>query len=284
MRLLGSNPVKGAVYAMAQFGDNKLVAAVNSRVQLFCWDGSDEDMKETDIAEAKPPLKPLCSSRGNLLALCLQVQGDYVIVGDMMNSVSVLGYSAETNTFAQLAKDHDANWMTAVDVLKDDVYICADDCSNLFTLTRDAQSKDLNRAFLRCTGRFHVGEFVNVFRHGSLTNNLSQEGDDQINATHIFGCISGAIGLIAPLAPKQFQRLTKFSAALQPVTPLGSRFEEWRGFKNLRKELATSGFVDGDFLESFHTLDRGTQQKVAEQAGMDVEAIVTLLENLRRLC
>ena len=59
--------------------------------------------------------------------------------------------------------------MTAVELLDDDTFLGAENSFNLFTCQKDsAATTDEERNTLNEVGRYHLGEFVNVFRHGLL--------------------------------------------------------------------------------------------------------------------
>ena len=69
----------------------------------------------------------------------------------------------------QIAHDYSPNWMTAVEVLDDDTFLGAENSFNLFTCQKDSGSAaDDDRSYLQEAGQFHLGEFVNVFRHGTF--------------------------------------------------------------------------------------------------------------------
>lgn len=70
----------------------------------------------------------------------------------------------------QIAHDYSPNWMTAVEILDDDTFLGAENSFNLFTCQKDSGSAaDDDRSYLQEAGQFHLGEFVNVFRHGAFT-------------------------------------------------------------------------------------------------------------------
>ena len=57
--------------------------------------------------------------------------------------------------------------MTAVEIIDDDTFLGAENSFNLFTCQKDSGSAaDDDRSYLQDAGQFHLGEFVNVFRHG----------------------------------------------------------------------------------------------------------------------
>lgn len=58
--------------------------------------------------------------------------------------------------------------MSAVAILEEDVFIGAENNYNIFTVRRNVDATtDEERARLEPAGCFHLGEFVNRFRHGT---------------------------------------------------------------------------------------------------------------------
>jgi len=71
-------------------------------------------------------------------------------------------------SFHNSCRDYNPNWMTAVEILDDDTYIGAENSFNLFTLRKNSDAAtDEERRRLEVVGEFHLGEFVNRFRHGT---------------------------------------------------------------------------------------------------------------------
>ena len=70
---------------------------------------------------------------------------------------------------SQIAHDYSPNWMTAVEIIDDDTFLGAENSFNLFACQKDSGSADDDRSYLQDAGQFHLGEFVNVFRHGKYT-------------------------------------------------------------------------------------------------------------------
>ena len=70
----------------------------------------------------------------------------------------------------QIARDFTPNWMSAVEIVDDDTFLGAENSFNLFTCQKDsAATTDEERLHLQEVGLYHLGEFVNVFRHGLFT-------------------------------------------------------------------------------------------------------------------
>jgi hypothetical protein len=82
----------------------------------------------------------------------------------------------------------------------------------------DAAS-DEERGRLEPTGEFHLGEFVNRFRHGSLVMRMPDSEAAQI-PTVVFGTVNGVIGVIASLPQEQFVYLHKLQNCLTEVRRL----------------------------------------------------------------
>jgi DNA damage-binding protein 1 len=97
---------KGAIYSLSAF-NGKLLAGVNSKVQLLKWSTTEDGMKELAVE---------CDHPGHILALYLASRGDFIIVGDLMKSISLLVYKPVDGVIEELARDYNPNWMTAVEV------------------------------------------------------------------------------------------------------------------------------------------------------------------------
>jgi len=69
--------------------------------------------------------------------------------------------------YVQIARDFTPNWMSAIEIVDDDTFLGAENSFNLFTCQKDsAATTDEERLHLQEVGLYHLGEFVNVFRHG----------------------------------------------------------------------------------------------------------------------
>ena len=57
--------------------------------------------------------------------------------------------------------------MTAVEIIDDDTFLGAENCYNVFTCQKDSgATNDEDRQHLQQVGRYHVGDAINVFKHG----------------------------------------------------------------------------------------------------------------------
>lgn len=118
------------------------------------------------------------------MALTLDTRNDKVLVGDLMQSVSVLDMTnRDPLSLKLLAVDNKPTWMTTVKFVSDHVYIGADDRNNVFTLTLDPSPRlsanqksgpthsNMSRGGvfkLDLQGGYHIGSLINCFREGKL--------------------------------------------------------------------------------------------------------------------
>jgi DNA damage-binding protein 1 len=187
--------VRGGVYSMCQFYGGKVLATVNSKMQvcqlkedvggslrlsylgighhghllslfvkskagrqpLVTASSSDDMLPDNDDEEDKKPAA--ASDEIEQLA----------IVGDLMRSISLVRYYPEHEALEEVARDFNANWTTAVEMLTDDIYVGAENWNNIFVLRRNtkAQAEEV-RCRLETVGEYHLGEMCNKFMTGSL--------------------------------------------------------------------------------------------------------------------
>eukprot|EP00252_Welwitschia_mirabilis_P019638 TRINITY_DN4603_c0_g1_i1.p1 TRINITY_DN4603_c0_g1~~TRINITY_DN4603_c0_g1_i1.p1 ORF type:complete len:1092 (+),score=216.35 TRINITY_DN4603_c0_g1_i1:257-3532(+) len=275
LSLVAEKETKGAVYNLNAF-NGKLLAGINQKIQLYKWVIRDDGSRD---------LQPECGHHGHVLALYAKTRGDFIVVGDLMKSVSLLLYKHEEGAIEERARDYNANWMSAVEFLDDDIYIGAENNYNLFTLRKNSDAAtDEERGKLEIVGEYHLGEFVNTFRHGSLVMRLPDSESSQI-PTVIFGTINGSIGVIASLPQDQYQFLEKLQSRLVKVIKGvgGLSHENWRSFNNERKTSEARNFLDGDLIESFLDLNRNKMEEIALDIGISVEELCKRVEEMTRL-
>ncbi|KAL1180727.1 hypothetical protein V6Z11_A03G251400 [Gossypium hirsutum] len=275
LQLIAEKETKGAIYSLNAF-NGKLLAAINQKIQLYKWmlreDGSREIQTE-------------CGHHGHILALYVKTRGDFIVVGDLMKSISLLIYKHEEGAIEERARDYNANWMSAVEILDDDTYLGAENNFNLFTVRKNSEgATDEERGRLEVIGEYHLGEFVNRFRHGSLVMRLPDSEVGQIQ-TVIFGTVNGAIGVIASLPHDQYVFLEKLQSNLRKVIKGvgGLSHEQWRSFNNEKRTAEAKNFLDGDLIESFLDLSRGKMEEVSKGMGVSVEELSKRVEELTRL-
>lgn len=125
--------------------------------------------------------------------------------------------------------------------------------------------------------QIHLGDMVNVFRHGSLVMQNVGERTTPTMGCILYGTVSGAIGLVTqiPFDFYEFLRTLeeRLTYTIKSVGKIDHSF--YRSYNSEVKNEACEGFIDGDLVESFLDLNR---EKMAETiAGMEVCKINSIL-------
>ncbi|XP_015768553.1 PREDICTED: DNA damage-binding protein 1-like [Acropora digitifera] len=245
---------------------------------------------------AEKELREECKFLKSILALYLKSKGDFILVGDLMRSITLLAYKSMEGSLEEIAHDYSPNWMTAVEIIDDDTFLGAENSFNLFACQKDSgATADDDRSYLQDAGQFHLGEFVNVFRHGSLVMEHPGEASTPFQGCILFGTVSGTIGIVAQLPQELSSFLTQVQGKLSKVIKSVGKIDHefWRSFSNERKQEPASGFVDGDLIESFLDLPRAKMEEVVSGLQIDdgsgvkkecsVEDLVKVVEELTRI-
>lgn len=116
-------------------------------------------------------------------------------MGDIMRNMTLLQYKTMEGSFEEIARDYNPNWMTAIEILDDDTFLGAENSFNIFVCQKDsAATTDDERLQMQEVGQFHVGDMINVFRHGSLVMQNLGETSTPTSGCVLFGTVEGAIG------------------------------------------------------------------------------------------
>lgn len=199
-------------------------------------------------------------------------------------------------SFEEIARDFSPNWMTAVEILDDDTFLGAENSYNIFICQRDsAASTDEERQQMTEVGQIHVGDMINVFRHGSLVMENLGDSSTPHSGSVLYGTVHGAIGMVTQVPQEFFEFLTDLQTRLSGVIKSVGRIdhEDWRSFFNERKTEQMEGFVDGDLIETFLDLGREKMVEVAEQMKIKdasgnvtkatVDDLIKIVEDLTRI-
>ncbi|XP_066157615.1 DNA damage-binding protein 1 [Euwallacea fornicatus] len=264
--------IKGACYSLASF-NGKLLASINSTVRLFEWTTEKE-------------LRLECSHFNNIVSLCLKTKGDFILVGDLMRSITLLQYKTMEGSFEEIARDYNPNWMTALEFLDDEIFLGAENCYNIFVCQKDETANtDEGRSQMLQVGLFHVGDMINVFRHGSLVMQNLAETSTPTKGCVLFGTVAGAIGLVTQISQEFYEQLrelqNKLATTIKSVGRISHQF--WRAFNTDIKTENSEGFIDGDLIESFLDLSPNTMKEVADGLGVTVEHLIKTVEDLTRI-
>lgn len=279
---VSSKDVKGAVYSVLEF-NGKLLASINSAVSIYEWTLDSKELRQE------------CCYHNTILALYLKAKGDFILVGDLMRSLTLLAYKPLEGRLEEIAHDFSPNWMTAVEIIDDDTFLGAENSYNLFTCQKDSgATNDEDRQHLQQVGRYHLGDSVNVFRHGSLVMHHTMEQSTPITCSILYGTVRGTIGLVAGIQKDVFEFLQQVQKKLVKVIKSVGKIDHefWRSFHNERKTESSLGAIDGDLIESCLDLSRGQLKEVVEGLQLDeggmkrdctVDDLIKIIEELSRI-
>lgn len=269
VRQVTEHNTNGAVYSIVPFNEGAIIGSINSKTNMYKF----YDVE--GIAELRP--EPGVSHHGHMLSYSMKSlpsSPNLAIVGDLMRSISVIEYSPQQNKLDEIARDYNANWMTAVEMLNDEVYLGAENFNHLFSLKRNTKSKSKEvRCRLETQGEYHLGESVNKFMKGSLCM-MPSEGHNNDTTTPkdgvecgsqtLYATIDGSIGVVLGLSENALAFFSTLERALAQVIPGigGLRHDEYRAFEVEKRFHPCHGFVDGDMIESFLDLDRPLMENV----------------------
>ncbi|XP_014287545.1 DNA damage-binding protein 1 [Halyomorpha halys] len=274
--------VKGACYSLSEF-NGKLLASINSTVRLFEWTTEKE-------------LRLECSHFNNIIALYVKTKGDFILIGDIMRAITLLQYRTMEGSFEEISRDYNPNWMTAVEILDDDTFLGAENSFNLFVCQKDSSAtSDEERQLMQEVALFHLGDLVNVFRHGSLVMQNLGESTTATTGSVLFGTVSGAVGVVTQISHDLYDLLTELQDRLAHIIKSVGKIEHgfWRSFSTDVKTEPAEGFIDGDLIESFLDLPRKEMLdvicglQIQNGSGMKQDAtvddIIKIVEDLTRI-
>ncbi|KAF7492574.1 DNA damage-binding protein 1 [Sarcoptes scabiei] len=271
--------LNGVPYAMAEF-NGKLLVAVNSSVRLFEFTGTALN-QETSIYTS-------------VLTIFIKTQGDFVLIGDVVRSFSLYTYNASSGSFTLIANDHKTSWLSSMEIINDETFIGSDNSFNIFVSQKQnnivADPEHLDE--IKQYGFFHLGDLINVMKHGDLVMNYPTEMKNPvINKPLLFGTYSGSIGLIAQIHKNLYESLLRLQKNLISKTvAVGCiDYEYWRTYTVEQRQEKLDYFIDGDLIETFLDMNQEQMSKMIEGIKMEsienvtVEDVIKVVEELSRI-
>lgn len=121
-----------------------------------------------------------------------------------------------------------------------------------------AATTDEERQQMPEVAQFHLGDMVNVFRHGSLVMQNVGEKTTPTQGCILYGTVSGAIGLVTQIPSDFYEFLRSLEARLTHTIKSVGKIEHshYRSYCTDMKQEPCEGFIDGDLVESFLDLNR----------------------------
>jgi DNA damage-binding protein 1 len=294
---------RGGVYSICPFYNGTVLLTVNSKTHLcqlsidtdesaelkFVGAGHHGHMMSLFVSSLARSSDDMASSQAKQLA----------IVGDLMRSISLVEYMPKHNVIEELARDYNANFCTAIEMLTNHIYLGSEGFNNLFLLRHNANaSSEEARVRLDTVGEYHLGEMPNKFKAGSLIMPSQQGSSDtggsllsddshsspikasldrqrkidvRVGSQTLFGTVDGTIGSILGLDGHTFAFFSTLQRSMNTIVkPVGDlSHEEYRAFRAERQVRPSRGFIDGDMIETFLDLDRSTMEKVVQHMNED---------------
>eukprot|EP00039_Didymoeca_costata_P007951 m.105671 g.105671 ORF g.105671 m.105671 type:complete len:150 (+) comp13887_c0_seq1:2640-3089(+) len=85
LSLISQKKVEGCVYAMHSF-HGRLLAGINAKIALYKWEAQIDGSKE---------LTSECTHYGHTLVIMLDTFRDFIVVGDLMSSITLLQFDGK---------------------------------------------------------------------------------------------------------------------------------------------------------------------------------------------
>lgn len=277
--LVAEQDMHGAVYSMCGF-NGMLLVSVGSEVRLL------------SVSERKDGMMMIKSEdvhHGHILGYRIALRGDFILVGDIFRSITVLTCKKGGSSYRleAVARDYDVTWVMAMEMLDDDMYIVAEHSKHLYTYQRNSYAPtDAERGRLERVGQFHLGGRVNRIQHGSLVMQMPENEGPGVT-TLIFGTTDGMLGVIANLGQEMFEFFQKLENAMATLIPGvgGLQHAAWREMvtDSPPRNAPAKNFLDGDLIERFLDLSMAQMNRVSEMTNVGVEDLVQKVEDMQRL-
>lgn len=281
LKLITELQVKGACRALGSI-NGTIVAALSKTVVVFAL----RDAHLQKLATYRTSTAPI--------DLAIHQPTAQICVADLMKSISIVTYSAPSDTFpehtlTETARHYQTIWATACAHIDTETWLEADAEGNLLVLRQNTTGVTADdRRRLEVTSEIRLGEMVNRLRPVAVD---ASPGAPVVPKAFM-ATVEGGVYLFAQIAPLWLDLLMRLQTALAPlVVSLGHiPFNTYRAFRNqVREAEEPYRFVDGELIESFLEMDAQTQEAVVKELGEmgeqkgGVEGIKALVEGLKRL-
>ncbi|KAI1394015.1 mono-functional DNA-alkylating methyl methanesulfonate N-term-domain-containing protein [Hypoxylon trugodes] len=275
--LIDSRNLKGACRCLGIMGD-KIVAALTKTVVVYSYN-------ETSSTSAD--IEKIVSYRPSTYPTDLAIEGNIIAVADLMKSMALVEYVPPTEgagaKLVEVSRHYQSSWATSVCYVGEESWLESDAQGNLIVLRRNLAGVTIeDRRRMEVTSEFNLGETVNKIRKVKL--------DTSINAIILpqafLGTVEGGVYVFGLISPQYQDLLIRFQAKIAEVVETTGKifFSRYRSFKNEERESdGPFRFIDGEFIERFLDIDEKTQEEICEGLGPDVEAMRTLVEELKRM-
>ncbi|KAH7189364.1 mono-functional DNA-alkylating methyl methanesulfonate N-term-domain-containing protein [Fusarium flagelliforme] len=272
-----SHNLKGPCRCLGMIEDN-IVAGLSKTVVVYNF---------TQETSSSGSLQKLAAYRPSAIPIDLDVSGNMIGVGDLMQSLSLIEFvPAQDGNKAKLeerARHYESIWTTAVCHIEGERWLEADSQGNLVVLQQNVDAPtEQDRSRLQITSEIGIGEQINRIRK----LNVPAADNSIVHPRAFLATVEGSLYLYGDIAPQYQDLLMTFQSRMEEYihVPGNVEFKLWRSFRNDNRESeGPFRFIDGEMIERFLDMDEGKQELVCEGLGPSVEDMRNLIEELRRM-
>ncbi|KNG80365.1 hypothetical protein ANOM_011161 [Aspergillus nomiae NRRL 13137] len=264
LRLVGKEPVKGAVTALSEIGGQGFLIVAQGQKCIVRGLKEDGSLLPVAFMDVQCHVSVVKELKGT--GMC--------IIADAVKGLWFAGYSEEPYKMSLFAKDLDYLEVLAADFLPDDnklfILIADSDC-NLHVLQYDPEDpKSSNGDRLLSRSKFHTGNFISTLTLLPRTSVSSEQMISDVEAMEIDVKIprhqmlitsqNGSVGLVTCVSEESYRRLSALQSQLTNTIehPCGLNPRAFRAVES--DGTAGRGMLDGKLL--FQWLDMSKQRKV----------------------
>jgi DNA damage-binding protein 1 len=285
LKFLTQAEVEGGVYALA-VACGRVVACVNKHHMIFkysspsTYSATQSPSISTSLssttsssAPTKNILTCLSAKLGQICGVSLSVQGEYILVGDVLKSVSLFKISEDRSQLESIGFDSSSFWMTAGLLFgpsrEDSILgLGGDTNGNLIAYGMDVDPLVSTRKIVKVkSGYFLESPIVKI----SFLSNGDKEKILLFSA-------SGALYILLRETFEIFSLFKKVEHLL--ATRLLPQHTYHRQLFSMRREQRVSSdyFVDGSLLLRFLEIEAKERNEIAEQLGYQAPVLCSLLQ------
>ena len=291
--LIAEKEVRGAVYSLAKL-KNRLVAGISSQVHVFKCIQREDGTRLYDISYET-------GHQGHIVVILVRTYGNYVLVGDLLRSITLLVYNPSEEKLTELSRDFNTNFIRSSCVINENQFMLVEDKGNLVIMKKpDDVSSPEEKGRLMIESEFHVGDFVNTIQKGSLNSQPQEQdttsglpsdapsagredgGDDQLASSspscsefsYLFGTVTGMIGTLMVISEESYHFFNALEKAMKTVVSDcgGFSHDVWREFSNGRRSGKRRTTIDGDLIERFLELDKAKMEDIVMKLNDDTRS------------
>lgn len=283
-KLLTQIEVEGGVYALA-IACGRLIACVNGQNMVFKYatlstsSSTQSPSISTSLSTttsgsggSKSILTCLSTKYGQIIGVSISTQGECVLIGDLLKSVSLYKLSEDKSQLEGVVSDLSSHWITATLLLesKCDASVIGfggDNNGNLLAYGMDVDPFISTRKIVKVKSAFYLEAPIVKF----IT---STNGDGKI----VVLTSSGAMYTLTRESSETFSLFKKLEHLL--ATRLSPQHTNHRQIFSSRREQRVSSdyFLDGNLLLRYLEIEAKERNEIAEMLGYQAPVLCSLLQ------